>query len=105
MRDISGDLQGRADRLNEQISAENARFESLVLQLKTKREGSLEPLRAQLRLAHKLLEFTAWHHNVRAELTARIAAAEAAEIVLTSGAGQAAEPGGSSRSPSASAEA
>lgn len=82
MRDIRGDLQDRADQLEEQISAENARFEKLISRLKTQRDSSLEHLRAQLRLVNKLLEFTAWHCNVRAALTARIAAAEAAEMSI-----------------------
>jgi hypothetical protein len=82
MRDIRGDLQGRAERLKAQISAENARFETLLGQLRTKRESNLEHLRAQLRLANKLIEFTAWHDKLRAELAARIAAAEAAESLI-----------------------
>lgn len=82
MRDISGDLQGRAERLKAQISAENARFEGLLRQLKTKQDGDLAQLRAQLRLANKLLEFTAWHDHLCAELAARIAAAEAAETLI-----------------------
>jgi hypothetical protein len=79
MRDILGDLQDRAERLKAQISAENARFERSMLQLKTNRDSRLEHLRAQLRLANKLLEFTAWHETVRAALAARIVVAEAAE--------------------------
>jgi hypothetical protein len=55
MRDIRGDLLGRAERLKQQIGAENARFETLLLQLTTKQDSSLEHLRAQLRLANKLL--------------------------------------------------
>jgi hypothetical protein len=82
MRDISGDLQGRADRLKQQISAEKARFEGLLRQLETRRDGNLQHLRAQLRLANKLIEFTAWHDRLRAELAARIAAAEAAESLI-----------------------
>jgi hypothetical protein len=39
-------------------------------------------LRAQLRLAHKLPEFAAWHDRVRADLAARIAVAEAAELSI-----------------------
>jgi hypothetical protein len=105
MRDISGELQGRAERLYQQISAEHARFDSLILQLRTKRNDSLVPLKAQLRLAHKLLEFTAWHDNLRAELAARIAAAETAETFIRGRARQAAEPAGSARSPAASAKA
>lgn len=82
MRDIRDDLQGRAERLKAQIGAENARFEDLLLQLKTERDSSLEHLRAQRRLAQKLLEFTAWHDRLRAELAARIAVATAAEDLI-----------------------
>jgi hypothetical protein len=79
MRDIRSDLQQRAEWLKEQIGAENARFESLLQQVTTNRDNSLAPLLAQLRLANKLLAFTAWHDQVRAALAARIAVAEAAE--------------------------
>ena len=82
MRDIRGDLQDRADMLAQQISVENARFERVIWQLKTEHDSQLEHLRAQLRLANKLLEFTDWHHNVCATLTARIAVAEAAETSI-----------------------
>ena len=82
MRDIRSDLQGRAQRLKAQIDAENARFENLLRQLKSRRDGDLQHLRAQLRLANKLIEFTAWHDRLRAELAARIAAAEAAETLI-----------------------
>ena len=82
MRDICGDLQDRAHIVEEQISVEKARFERLILQLKTAHDSQLEHLRAQLRLANKLLEFTAWHDNLRADLAARIAVAEVAEISI-----------------------
>jgi very-short-patch-repair endonuclease len=82
MHDITGDLQARAERLKQQIGAENTRFETLLRQLQTKRETGLEHLRAQLRLANKLIEFTCWHDRLRAELGARIAAAEAAEVLI-----------------------
>jgi hypothetical protein len=79
LRDISGELQGRAERLKAEIGAEHARFQNLVLELRSKRDLDIEPLRAQLRLANKLLQFADWHETVRAQLAARIAAAEAAE--------------------------
>ena len=82
MRDICGDLQDRAHIVEEQISVEKARFERLILQLKTAHDSQLEHLRAQLRLANKLLEFADWHHNVCATLTARIAVAEVAETSI-----------------------
>ena len=82
MRDIRGDLQDRADLFAQQISIENARFERVILQLKTEHDHQLEHLKAQLRLANKLLEFTDWHHNVCATLAAQIAVAEAAETSI-----------------------
>ncbi len=96
MRDILADLQDRARSVAEQISAENARFESLVSQLRAQQDSQLEDLRAQLRLANKLLEFTAWHARLRAELTTRIAVAEAAETLIRNSFGAAAEQAGHS---------
>jgi hypothetical protein len=91
MRDIRVDLQDRAHSLAQKISAENARFESLVSQLKAQQDSKLEHLRAQLRLANKLLEFTVWQGKVRAELAARIAVAEAAENLIKKSFGTAPE--------------
>ena len=82
MRDIRGDLQDRVDMFEQQISLENTRFERMILRLKMEQNDKIEHLRAQLRLAHKLLEFMDWHHNVCATLAARIAAAEEAEIAI-----------------------
>ena len=82
MRDIRGDLRDRADRLEKQINAENSQFDEVMLQLRTKRDGDLQQLRAQLQLVNKLLEFAAWHDNVRANLAARIAVAEVAETSI-----------------------
>jgi hypothetical protein len=66
----------------QQISLENTRFERMILRLKTEQDDKIEHLGAQLRLAHKLLEFMDWHHTVCATLAARIAAAEEAEIAI-----------------------
>jgi hypothetical protein len=82
MRNIRGDLRDRAERLETQINAENSQFERVMLQLRTKRDGDLQQLRAQLQLVNKLLEFAAWHDNVRANLAARIAVAEVAETSI-----------------------
>ena len=82
MRDIRADLQDRARSVAHQISAEDACFESLMSRLRAEQDSKLEHLRAQLRLANKLLEFTAWHDNLRADLAARIAVAEVAEISI-----------------------
>ena len=91
MRDICADLRDRARSVAQQIRAEDARFENVVSQLKTEQDSKLEHLRAQLRLANKLLEFTAWHDRVRAELAARIAVAAAAENLIKTSFGKAAE--------------
>ena len=82
MCDIRCDLQARANLLEQQITDENAKLERAILQLKTTLDSNLQQLRAQLRLANKLLEFTAWHDNLRADLAARIAVAEVAEISI-----------------------
>jgi hypothetical protein len=82
MRDIRTDLQDRADSAAQQIYAENARFDGLVLQLKAEQNSKLRHLRAQLHLANKLIEFTVWHDNLRAELTTRISVADAVANII-----------------------
>jgi len=96
MRDIRGDLQDRVDLAEQQISVENARFEQLIQRLKTEQANKLEQLRAQLRLANKLLAFMGWHHNVCATLTTRIAAAEEAETAIWKSLGTDVDVAGSS---------
>ena len=90
MRDIRADLQDRAHSVAQQISAEDARFENLVSQVRAEQDSKLEHLRAQLRLANKLLEFTVWQDKVRADLASRIAVAEAAENLIKKSVGTAA---------------
>jgi hypothetical protein len=90
MRDIRADLRDRAHSVAQQISAEDACFENLVSQLRAEQDSKLEHLSAQLRLANKLLEFTAWHDKVRADLATRIAVAEAAENLIRNSVGTAA---------------
>lgn len=70
MRDLRADLQDRAHRIALQTSTENARFESLVSQLRAEQDSGREHLKAQLRLANKLLEFTVWQDKVRTALAA-----------------------------------
>ena len=82
MRDIRTDLQDRADSVAQQIGAENARFASLVSQIESEQNSKLTHLRAQLRLANKLIEFMLWHDNLRVELAARISAAETVENMI-----------------------
>ena len=85
MRDIRGDLQDRAYMVQHQINAEHAQFEMLVLQLKTEQDRRLEPLKAQLRAASKLIDVATWQYNVRAALTLATAVAAAAETSATVG--------------------
>jgi hypothetical protein len=89
MRDIRTDLQDRANSIAHEISAENARFASLVSQIESEQSSKLTHLRAQLRLANKLIEFTLWHDNLRVDLTARISAAEAVENIIEKSSGSA----------------
>jgi len=105
MHDISSELQSRAERIMAQISAENVRFEALVRELRAKQENSLAHLKAQRRLANKLIEFTAWQDRLRAELAARIAVAETAEGLIRDRSGEGDEPAGASQSPASASEA
>lgn len=79
MRDIRDDLRDRAHSVDRQIFAEIVRFDALVSRLKVEQASKLDHLRAQLRLANKLVEFTIWQDTVRTELATRLAAAEAAD--------------------------
>jgi vesicle coat complex subunit len=45
MREIRDDLQDRANVVEQQISAENAQFEQLILQLKAEQDSRVEHLR------------------------------------------------------------
>ena len=105
MHDISSELQSRAERIMAQISAENVRFEALVRELRAKQENSLAHLKAQRRLANKLIEFTAWQDRLRAELAARIAVAETAEGLIRDRSGEGDEPAEASQSPASASEA
>jgi hypothetical protein len=82
MRDICADLQERVQLVAQRISLENTRFAGMVSRLQAGHESKLDHLKAQLRLANKLLEFTVWQDKVRADLAARIAITEAAENLI-----------------------
>jgi hypothetical protein len=83
LRDIRGDLQDRANVVEQQISAENVQFEQLILQLKAEQDARVEHLRAQLQLVNKLLGFATWQHDVRSALVRAIKVAEVAEAAIT----------------------
>ena len=87
MRDIRGDLQDRAYMVQNQINAEHAQFEMLVLQLKAEQDRRLEPLEAQLRGVNELIDVAAWQFNVWAALTLSISVAAAAETSAVACAG------------------
>jgi hypothetical protein len=56
MRDIRGDLQDRANLLEEQINAHEAQFDKLIDQLKREHDQRLEDLKAELDAVNRLLD-------------------------------------------------
>ena len=56
MRDIRGDLQDRANLLEEQISAHEAQFEKLIDQLKREHDQRLGDLKTELEAVNRLLD-------------------------------------------------
>ena len=57
MRDISSDLQERANATEDEIRAINADYEKMIEQLHKEREGKLARVKSKLELISKLLEF------------------------------------------------
>jgi hypothetical protein len=88
MRDIRGDLQDRANMVEQQINAEQAQFERLIAQLKKKQGSRLEDLRAQLQAVNKLIEVTTWHRDVRMAVARALALAATVEISAAAAARQ-----------------
>jgi hypothetical protein len=80
MRDLRSELQERAAMVRQRIAAEDARFESLLRQLKTERDAQVQALRAELQAVNKLIDFNAWRHDVRTALLMAIAGAATAEL-------------------------
>ena len=56
MRDIRGDLQDRANLLEEQINAHQAQYDSLIEQFKREYDVRLEDLRAELEAVTRLMD-------------------------------------------------
>ena len=56
MRDIRGDLQDRANLLEEQIGAHEAQFEKLIEQLKREHDLRLEDLKTELEAVKRLMD-------------------------------------------------
>jgi DNA repair exonuclease SbcCD ATPase subunit len=83
MRDIRSDLQDRADRIRQQITAQQAQFEIVAAQLKRDQTNQLEDLRAQLEAVTRLLQLATWHHDVRMATARALALAATAEITMS----------------------
>ena len=56
MRDIRGDLQDRANLLEEQINAHQAQYDSLIEQFKREYDARLEDLKAELEAVTRLMD-------------------------------------------------
>ena len=56
MRDIRGDLQDRANLLEEQINAHQAQYDSLIEQFKREYDARLEDLKAELEAVNRLMD-------------------------------------------------
>ena len=56
MRDIRGDLQDRANRLAEQISATQGQFDKVIEQLKLEHQVELENLRSDLDTVRRVMK-------------------------------------------------
>ena len=57
MRDIRGDLQERANLVDEQIRAVGAHFDKTIQQLQTERDARIADLKAGLAMIVKFMEF------------------------------------------------
>jgi hypothetical protein len=56
MRDIRGDLQDRANRLAEQISATQGQFDKVIEQLKLEHQVELENLKSDLDTVRRVMK-------------------------------------------------
>ena len=56
MRDISGDLQERANLLKQQKNSARAEFEELIEQIKWEHDSKLKDLRAELEAVNRVTE-------------------------------------------------
>ena len=56
MRDIRGDLQDRANRVSEQISATQSQFDKVIKQLKVEHQVELENLKSDLDAVRKVVK-------------------------------------------------
>jgi hypothetical protein len=56
MRDIRGDLQDRANRVSEQISATQGQFDKVLEQLKLEHQAKLEELKSDLEAVRMVMK-------------------------------------------------
>ena len=56
MRDIRGDLQDRANRVSEQISATQGQFDKVLKQLKLEHQVKLEELKSDLEAVRRVMK-------------------------------------------------
>ena len=64
MRDISGDLQERANLLKQQTNSARAEFEKLIEHFKWEHDNKLKDLRAELEAVNRVTEIE--HRRLRA---------------------------------------
>lgn len=65
MRDIRGDLQDRANLLEEQINAHQAQYDSLIEQFKREYDARLDELKAELEAVNRLMDLELRRHGGR----------------------------------------
>lgn len=68
MRDISGDLQERANLLKQQTNSARAEFEKLIEQIKWEHDSKLKDLRAELGAVNRVTEIE--HRRLRSAASA-----------------------------------
>jgi hypothetical protein len=83
VRDIRGDLQERAKRIEQAILAEENRCQKLIDQLEREHDSKLEDLKIQLAAVNTLADIAAWQQAARAAVAAAIGTASAATEAIT----------------------
>jgi hypothetical protein len=84
MRDLRGDLQDRADLLEQKIRAAQAEFDWVIEQITREQARKISDLAAEIDAIHKFIELADWHRRIRASLSAAAAVATiAAEASAT----------------------
>jgi hypothetical protein len=74
MRDISGDLKERANLLQGQIDIAQARFQTVITELKKERAIQRQRLETELQTVHRLINIVTMQHALRTALQSAVAA-------------------------------